>query len=95
MNFFKGPFVSKCKKTMEYIPLTILFTLMFVAETEIDHNIIRSSWNIVLTFILLILIYVMMIVFKIKNKPIIMVTVVVIWAIFIYIKNCVFIDKTG
>ena len=94
MNFLKGPFITRCRKTMEYVPLAILLTLMFVAEAEMDQDLVRKSWNLVLTFMLLILIYILMVVFKIRNKPILMVIVIVLWVIFIYIKNCVFTDNS-
>jgi glucan phosphoethanolaminetransferase (alkaline phosphatase superfamily) len=95
MNFFKGPFVTRCKKTFEYIPLALLLTLMFIAESEMDQNLVKKSWNLVLTFLLLLLVYTLMIVFKVRNKAVIAVVVIVLWVIFIYIKNCIFTDSSA
>ena len=80
-----SPFILKCKHYLDYFPLFILF-LLFVAEDQLEHQALSSSYQMAITAITLTIFY--LIVLRLRNaKLIAFVCAMVAWAILIYIKK--------
>ena len=77
--------MNKCKGYLDYLPL-MLITLLFIAETELEHHAVHMSCQIAITIITLSIFFIVVI--NIKDSKVLGFTVALtVWIILIYIKN--------
>lgn len=69
----------------EYIPLIIL-SFLFVAEAEIGNKVMNTTWNIIATMGLLIILYILLVFVKLP-KLVVVGIAAVIWVVYIFVKR--------
>ena len=75
------------QKHLEYVPL-VLLGIFLASESEMDKKTLSTMWNLLLSFTILVIIYVAVSVLKCK-KTITLALAVIIWIFFIYLKRCI------